>query len=169
MEYQKGSLFFTRRGDLAVIKNATAHITLPRGNKTARTRNVIIIDDNPADRVALKKMVRASKAPQCNVSSFNGIEEALSSNELTRADLILLDDRLAGGQRAEHSLKELREGGITCPAIVISAFVSRKRDQKVIRHGAVQYTPKDELNPTTMQRLLAYGLTARGLWSLDGT
>jgi len=132
-------------------------------------RNVIIIDDNPADVLALKKMVRASKAPPCKVSSFKGIDEALNSNELPRADLILLDDRLAGGQTAEHSLKALRDSGITCPAIVVSTFVSRKRDQTVIRHGAVQFTSKDELNPTAMQRLLAYGLTARSLWTLDGT
>ncbi len=151
-----------------MIKNATAKISLSREHKTAGTRNVIIIDDNPTDLAVLEKMVQSSQAPHCQVSSFTTVKDAIDSKEIATADLILLDDRLADGQNAEHSLKALHDANISCPAIIVSSFVSRKRDQKVLRHGAVQFTSKDELNPTSMQRLLAYGLTARGLWSIDG-
>lgn len=128
-------------------------------------RRIVVIDDNPIDRSAIHKMVCKANSGNGSVVSFASLNEALASSQLYAANLILLDDHLTPNETAEISLKKLRNAGVRCPAIVVSGLASKKRDRMALRHGAVQYASKNDLDKTSMRRLIAYGLAAAGLWN----
>ncbi|MBN1478099.1 sigma-54-dependent Fis family transcriptional regulator [Candidatus Sumerlaeota bacterium] len=100
-------------------------------------RRVMIVDDEPAMRLALREVMR----PRWEVVEAADGAEALRALQRTRIDLILTDVRMpeVSGLQLLERLREVPEAP---PVIVMTAFATIEDAVEAMRMGAVDYLMK---------------------------
>ncbi len=129
-----------------------------------RPIRLAVVDDNDLDRRALSCLFAGSNWPQASVSVHADIAAVIAAERTVRSDLILLDDNLGDGSRAEDSIAAMRAAGISCPVVVCTGLARRNRAGDVLRLGAVHFVDKDDITRESVPRILALGLVAGELW-----
>ncbi len=141
----------------------------------AKKPTVLVIDDEPGPRDALKVVLR----PFFNIRSAESAQAAIDVLKHHRIDLITLDQRLPDRQGLDL-LQEIKQGHADIEVIIITGFGSLKSAMEGIRHGAAGYLLKPfnvtELitlvNQTLEKKqrldyLRRYLQTSTGLWGSE--
>jgi DNA-binding NtrC family response regulator len=100
-------------------------------------RRIMIVDDEPAMRLALREVLR----PRWQVIEASDGAEALRALRRSRVDLILTDVRMPEVSGLQM-LERLREEPQAPPVIVMTAFATIEDAVEAMRMGAVDYLMK---------------------------
>jgi CheY-like chemotaxis protein len=116
------------------------------------TKNILIVDDDPDNRIALCTMIRA--LGHSTVDFGSGAEALAFLNTTPSLDLILLDVMMPemNGYEVLAHLRALR-GCATIPVVMVSACGTNSQVLEGYQHGADYYITK----PLTLDQL-RYGL-----------
>ena len=110
---------------------------------------LLIIDDNPADRVLYKRFL--SRDPECG---YEFIEcgtgrEGIAAYREHKPDAVLLDYFLADMEGLEV-LESMGDGPL--PVLMLTGQVDPNVAQKLMQKGAKSYLQKDGLNADILQK-----------------
>jgi CheY-like chemotaxis protein len=124
--------------------------------------NILIIDDSEADfeltRSALERQALLTYAFQWE----RDFDAALRRVIADPFDVILLDYRL-GPHDGLGILKAARAAGVRTPFVVLTGFSSTEIDLAAMRAGAVDFIPKDRLDPLLLERSIRYAVERQRL------
>lgn len=114
--------------------------------------NVLIVDDDEVDRMALS---RALKATSLNVviAEASDAEAALASVAEVEPDCIFLDYHLPG-RNGLSLVRRMRRMGIQVPLIVLTGQGNEQTAVELMKAGASDYLPKSKLSSETIARLV---------------
>lgn len=118
----------------------------------ASPRRILIIDDNPVDRIAYRGMLSRSNEPPFVFLEAEMGEEGLALYLQERPDCVLLDYNLPDYDGIEF-LIELREQcgeDEPLPVIVLSGHEDNALSARTMRYGAQNYLVKGEVSFTTL-------------------
>lgn len=117
------------------------------------TLKVIIVDNNPADRAILRRMLNAS---DLDVDLFEFAQASeLSALAVADFDCALIDCRLPDRDGID-ALADMCQGKSypPCPAIVMSGPGDEHTAARAFKAGANDYLIKDSMTPNTLRRTI---------------
>ena len=116
--------------------------------------NVLIVDDQPMDRhVLARQLTKASSHYNCTLAC--DIEEALSLLEEQLFDICLTDFHLGNGS-ALDLIHKIQAMGIRMPILVVTGSGNDELGMEVIKAGADDFFPKEELSPALLSRTVQH-------------
>ena len=118
--------------------------------------NVLLIDDDDADRMAVARALRKASFPFEVEEAVTG-REGIERYAETHHDCVLLDYHLPdidGGRVLEEIVKR---NGSTTTVIVLTGQGTEELALDVMEGGAVDYLNKRDLTPTTLGRAILHG------------
>lgn len=121
-----------------------------------QTLNVLIVDDDEVDCMALRRALDAT-AFETSISVVNDADAALTAIEHTSYDCIFLDYNLPGKSGLELT-KLIRQRGIKVPLIVLTGQGDEQTAVKLMKAGASEYLPKSKLSAEAIARLMRSAL-----------
>lgn len=113
---------------------------------------ILIVDDHPLIRQALKEVLRELDPHVELVEAENGIEALELAVSTSGLNLILLDLTLPGRTGFEV-LEDLRERHAEVPVVVLSATDARDAVMRALDAGAMGYIPKTSHNDALLAAL----------------
>jgi signal transduction histidine kinase/CheY-like chemotaxis protein len=126
---------------------------------------LLAIDDDPDDLLLLRDALRQGgvRVPPVCASTLDGALAALAEGPF---DACLLDENL-GAVRAVEVLGRLRAAGCDAPVLIVTGTEDDALEERLLRAGAQDWLPKDELGPALLVRALRHAIerdtTARAL------
>ena len=126
---------------------------------------VLIIDDQEIEMDRLSARLRGVFGFETMIRAARTLRAALTATEKQQPGLIFLDDNLKPLNTATTSIPSLRKAGATCPIIVISAQVERRRSAALVELGALDVVDRDHL---TGARIAEAWLRHWKLWDEPG-
>lgn len=117
---------------------------------------ILIIDDDQIDRMAVRRMLRASDLAVDLVEAEDSVT-GLAALQRTRFDCVLLDFRLPGadGLSVLHSI---HASGTTLPVIVMTGQGDEETAVEIMKAGASDYLAKGKLAPEILASSVRYAL-----------
>ncbi|MEX0695041.1 MAG: hybrid sensor histidine kinase/response regulator [Rhodospirillales bacterium] len=114
---------------------------------------LVIVDDNPADRAMLRRMLRSSDLVVDLVEI--GTAQELFALSLEEIDCVVLDNRLPD-RNGIDALLELSKGRQypPCPMIIMTGQGDEHTAAQAFKAGANDYLIKDTLTPNGLTRVL---------------
>jgi FixJ family two-component response regulator len=104
----------------------------------AKKPTIMVIDDDPSVRKALKRLLRSA---EFNVQTFASAQEYLNFSEACEWEIIVLDVRMPGMTGLDLQRKLAAQGKNT-PIIFISAHEDEKTQNDALAAGAVAFLHK---------------------------
>jgi DNA-binding NtrC family response regulator len=120
------------------IAPAAAHSFASREFVANARRNILIVDDEPAQRELLARFVRSHGHAVLEADSG---EAALTRVAEKSPDMVLLDVRMPGLDGIE-TLKQIRAAHPDLPVLLITAFADVKQAVEAVKSGADDYLSK---------------------------
>ena len=109
---------------------------------SAKEAKILIVDDYPMMRVAMRSLVVESQAPWGCCGEAGTVREALKAFEDTNPDLVLLDYYL-GAEDCFDLVKEVRRLSATTKILIFSCSAEISMIVRVLRAGADSYVIKE--------------------------
>ena len=134
------------------------NISGPKPPAAVQPLNVLVIDDNPADR-ELASIYLGKAWPFDSEMAIETAVDGLEALEKMRAKkfcLIMLDWRLPRGGSG-HVLREMRHNGVVIPVVVMTGLGRDQLPADLEKTGAA-YLNKDTLNASTLYCAIAEAL-----------
>ncbi|MGH9846913.1 MAG: response regulator transcription factor, partial [Blastocatellia bacterium] len=118
------------------------------GDSDGATMKVLIVDDNPAMRRLIRRMV-LSPADDC-FECADGAEAlaAYEAHQLDGADWVLMDVEMAGPQGGMDGLtatRELRDAHPEARIVIVTKHNDEATREAAFNHGACGFVPKENL------------------------
>ena len=126
----------------------------PHSDLAELPHRIVVIDDDDRDLDYIATLGRPGSAQRLIIDCFNSVLDALELLSRRGADLVILDDQLAYGEKAEHSLERLRKAGYGGPIAIVSGFVAPGRRERLVRSGIISFLDKDELDRANLNLLI---------------
>lgn len=120
------------------------------------TINVFLVDDDEIDAMSFERALNKSRLNYSFTHSTNA-SEALCVIKEKAFDVIFLDYQLPGIDGLVL-LKKIREEGVTAPIAVMTSQGDEKIAVEMMKAGAFDYFPKDEVNAENIQKVVNTGL-----------
>lgn len=121
--------------------------------KNAATLKIMVVDDHPAFRMGLKKLVQSN--PRLHVVAECGDGgEAVELYRQVRPDIVLMDLRLPGLGGAEATMA-IRAEFPDARVIVLTTFDADEDIYRAMQAGAKSYLLKDSAKEDIMQTILS--------------
>lgn len=141
---------------LAAARHELAQWVVDSADSSLDQLRVLLIDDDPDDRLLLREAMVTAVGPQLEV------EEATTSSEARRRilerahDVYLIDHRLSDGSGIDliRELHEVTSG----PMILITGTDDPEIDRAALRSGAHDYLLKEEIQPSWIGRTIRYAV-----------
>ncbi len=127
-------------------------------NSEAEPLRVMVIDDNPADLVAVTRALESVTSRKYDISSFDGFDAALSALTVAdcRVDVCLVDYNL-GSHTALDIVNALKQNKLDSVAVVVMTGQPKEAsDKELMRAGVHDYWDKNKLDGETLERVLRY-------------
>jgi C4-dicarboxylate-specific signal transduction histidine kinase len=121
---------------------------------------LLVVDDDEVDRLTvLQALYRSELEAQIqDVESLAGARSALRNRHF---HCVILDYHLRDGQ-AIHLLEESKAGQLTLPPVIIlTGSCSNRIAVSLMKAGAMDYLPKDELTPSRIAQSVRNALRVR--------
>ena len=121
--------------------------------------NLLVVDDDEVDRIAIKRAIKSSgfNADLHFGDTYDeGMEKALSME----FDVLIVDYYLAAMNAGDFISEYFQRGG-TAPVIIVSSQGEEKIVVELMKAGACDYIPKSVLTPETIARALKGALKSR--------
>lgn len=122
---------------------------------TPLTCHVLIVDDSPILRAAIKKVVKLAGVPEDRIFEAGNGVEALEVLETVWVDLVLLDLNMPvmDGEQFAHELRK-RDDMQSVEVVVVSTEANRDRLDRMKALG-VERTLRKPFEPEDLCRLIA--------------
>ena len=117
---------------------------------------VLLVDDNPDDRVLLREAMAATGGPKLQVQEAASFSEGRRLILERTHDLYLIDHRLPDGSGIEL-IRELH-GVASGPMILITGADDPDVDRDALRSGAHDHLLKNEIQPSWIGRTIRYAV-----------
>ena len=117
----------------------------------------LIVEDDPADFVLVKQSLLKSERNQYQIRHISEYEEAAEAMYGDDFDLILLDYFL-GSHSGLELLQQAKKSQLTKPIIVMTGNNSPELDDMLMKEGAADFIPKDELSTTLLDRSIRHAI-----------
>lgn len=119
--------------------------------------SILIVEDDQEDFVLIEQML--AKSPRVryqiqHVLDYNQAVQALLDSEF---DAVLLDYFL-GGQTGFDLLKRANETGLEKPIIVMTGENSPELDDMLMKSGAADFIPKDDISTNFLDRCIRHAI-----------
>lgn len=129
----------------------------------ATTPVVLVVDDDEVDRMNMKRLLgKAGYEVMVAPSASTGLE-IFSENSI---DCVLLDYFIPG-MHGINTLEAIRKVDQTTPVIIVTGQGDEMVAVDAMKHGAVDYLPKDELSPDILRsvvgRAIDHSMTLRSV------
>jgi PAS domain S-box-containing protein len=118
--------------------------------------NILVIDDDEIDRIALKRSIRSSGFIAEIVAASNQ-QEGLDALKAMHFDCIFLDYNLPDCNGIEF-LKAHKNQIDGAPVIVVTSHGDEKLAVEAMRSGACDYIPKNLINPEGIAQSIRYAM-----------
>jgi len=117
---------------------------------------VLLVEDNPGDRVLVREMLREA-APNAVLTGAGRLTEALEPVARGLADLVLLDLSLPDSFGLD-GLRRLRAAAPEVPVVVLSGLADEEVALQAVQAGAQDYLMKGAVDGTSLARAMRYAL-----------
>ena len=117
------------------------------------TIQVLIVDDNPADSLALQRKLKNSEVAAFSFSTVSTISDAKTMLDKAEFDLCMLDHLLPDGDSLEV-LEFMRANEMSTPVIVVTGNLSPELGVQAMRHGASDIIDKALIASNTFDQVL---------------
>lgn len=120
------------------------------------TRRVLLVEDNPDDRVVVVQHLSLDRHFENEVTAVESVEAALAAVERTSPDAIILDQELTAS-RGTDMLRELHRRGLsTLPILFLTGSRGpfERLSTEVLELGADDFLVKDDLTGPQLLRAL---------------
>lgn len=133
------------------MTNNNAHAAGDDMTSTTQNYTILVIDDDEVDRQHLKRILnKAGYTPLLAASGKEGLE--LFSEHAV--DCVLLDYFIPG-THGINTLDTIRQIDATLPVIMVTGQGDEMIAVDAMKHGAVDYLPKGELNQTLLETIIS--------------
>lgn len=119
--------------------------------------NVLVIDDDPYDRVLVADYLADVKNATYNVQSVASCEAAFAVLAQRRPDVCLVDYQL-GERNGIELIQQARAAGAKMPMIMLTGAGNRDVDVTAMYAGANDYLDKRQLDSALLERTIRYAL-----------
>ena len=117
---------------------------------------VLLVEDNPGDRVLVREMLREA-APNAVLTGAGRLTEAFEPVARGLADLVLLDLSLPDSFGLD-GLRRLRAAAPEVPVVVLSGLADEEVALQAVQAGAQDYLMKGAVDGTSLARAMRYAL-----------
>jgi len=119
--------------------------------------DLLLIEDNPGDRLLTKRMLEKAQYTIFRISYANNLSAGIDCAMRNKIDVILSDLNLPDSPDVDtfHKLK-LQVPEI--PIVVLSGFSDEEASLKAVREGAQDYLIKGQINGNALERSLLYAI-----------
>ena len=126
----------------------------PHSDLAKLPHRVVVIDDDDRDLDYMAALAGPASAQRLIIDCFNSVQDALELLSSRGADLVVLDDQLAFGEKAELSLERLRKANYRGPVAIVSGFVAPGRRERLMRSGIISFLDKAEIDRANLNLLI---------------
>jgi DNA-binding NtrC family response regulator len=120
---------------------------------------ILVIEDLARDARFIETTVRLHFGPDALVKTTRSAKE-LASMPSDGANIIVLDDIMDMGKKAEQTIPLLRRSGFTGPIVVVSQLMTFSRQAALRRLGVIHSLVKDDADPTRLAEVIVDALDA---------
>ncbi len=114
--------------------------------------NLLIIDDDEVDRMALRRTLKKTEI-DANVVEVGSRAEGLAALQSASFDCVFLDYQLPDGDGLTL-LRELANEDIEAPVVMMTGQGSEELVVEMLHAGALDYLPKANMTPQTLARVV---------------
>ncbi|MCH8532864.1 MAG: GGDEF domain-containing response regulator [Saccharospirillum sp.] len=118
---------------------------------------VLVVEDDPADFLLVKQSLLKSQRNRYQIRHILEFEEAVEALYGDDLDLVLLDYFL-GSHSGLELLQQARKLQLNKPIIVMTSNNSPELDDMLMREGAADFIPKDEMSTTLLDRSIRHAI-----------
>jgi signal transduction histidine kinase len=123
---------------------------------------LLLVEDDEDDFILTRDLLTEIYADNLELEWVKDYDEAIARLVSNEYAVCLLDYRL-GAYNGIELLRQARERGSNCPAILLTGQADREIDFEAMRAGASDYLIKGELNPALLERAIRYSRERRRL------
>lgn len=124
------------------------------GDQAKTVHRVVVIDDDERELDYMATLTGRACVQSLIIDCFNTVPDALEQLTRRGADLVLIDDHLAYGEKAEQSLERLRKANYRGPVAIMSGIVTPGRRERLMRSGIIAFLDKDEMDRCNLNLLI---------------
>ncbi len=124
---------------------------------TKEALKILLIEDNPADVVLLREMLKIERSAAIEIVSVENLSEGIRFLSQQRVDVILLDLSLPDSTGIE-TFRRLQKKVEQIPVIILSGFSDEKTALDSVREGAQDYLVKGEIDGNSLRRSIRYAI-----------
>jgi len=106
--------------------------------------NVLVVEDNPGDRILIIQMLRSVETPRFELLHAPNLAAALE-RATDGIDVILLDLKLPDSEDLE-TLQRVHSAAPQVPIIVLTGIAGQKMGLEAMAHGACDYLLKGKID-----------------------
>lgn len=133
----------------------------PNGPPPEPLTQLLLLEDNPADRALARVYLRAIADQKFQICDVNSVADARAKLEEDPQffDIIFVDQNLPDG----NGLDLIREMStqVSAPMILLTGDGSRDIDVAAMASGASDFLPKDMINSQVLDRAIRYSIAER--------
>ena len=118
---------------------------------------ILLIDDDEDELVQIRDLLNEISETKYRIRWASSYEEGLASIRHGSFQACLLDFRL-GAKTGLDLLRELRDGPVRCPIILLTGHGDVEVDIEAMRIGAADFLVKGDLTPQVLGRSLRYAI-----------
>ncbi len=127
--------------------------------KSAAIR-VLILDDNPGDRVLIRTMLHESSPTKFQTEEAWNLEDGLDRLKAGAPDILMLDLNLPDS-RGAATLNKVREINSVVPIIVVTGIEDAETTAEVLGRGAQEYLVKGRFSAALLASTIDRCLSPR--------
>ena len=117
----------------------------------------LVVEDDPADFMLVKQSLMKSERHRYQIRHIAEFDEATEALYGDDYDLILLDYFL-GHHSGLELLQQARQSQLSKPIIVMTGNNSPELDDMLMKEGAADFIPKDELSTSLLDRSIRHAI-----------
>src|SRR5215203_5114462 len=110
-----------------------------------RGLNILVVDDDDVDRMAVRRALKATGL-DATITEVDNADAALAKLAKLHFDCTLLDYRMPGSDGLDV-VRLAREKGMHVPFIMLTGFGDEQTAVELMKAGAADYIPKSSLTP----------------------
>ena len=130
--------------------------TSPRHSNEVRPLNILIVDDDPSDRLIVRRALKRTKLDP-KITEASDLASAFALIRSTPFHAVLLDHLLPDGKSIDL-LRKLRGANIRLPVIVTTGYGDEMLAADLLKTGAADYLPKDRISEDTVSRAISHAI-----------
>ena len=115
---------------------------------------VVVVDDDPIDLQYIENGLANMSLVRARSILCPTIEDALVVLRREAPLFVLLDDNLGPVDRAEDSIRRIKDAGCLARIVVMSGSMTGRRHEALTTLGCFEVVEKDELGPDSLELLL---------------